>query len=84
MAGLMSSMNTAGSAGEAGPEAPAATPATYFLRRLHRLIALSARPDLDPIQRRLVNHAKYSTYWDCVELGLQSTAATVLALPPQR
>ena len=36
-----------------------------------------------PAQRRLVNHALYSTYWDCVGLGMRARATTILDLPPQ-
>ena len=61
-----------------------AMPETFFLRRLYRLIELRERPDLDPAQRRQVNHALYSTYWDCVGLGMRAKATTILGLPPQR
>jgi hypothetical protein len=61
-----------------------AAPEVFFLRRLYRLVELSARPDLDPVQRRQVNHALYSTYWDCAGLGMQSKVTTILGLPPQR
>jgi hypothetical protein len=60
------------------------TPEVFFLRRLYRLIELNERPDLDAAQRRQVNHALYSTYWDCVGLGMRSKATTILELPPQQ
>jgi hypothetical protein len=55
----------------------------FFLCRLYRLIELSTRPDLDSIQRRQVNHALYSTYWDCAKLGMRTKATTILGLPSQ-
>src|SRR5687767_5488461 len=69
---------------ESGPVAQTVAPETLFLRRLYRLIELSARSDLDPPQRRQVNHALYSTYWDCVRLGMRAKATTILGLPPQQ
>ena len=66
------------------PDPQATALDAYFLDRLYRLIDLNARPDLDPTQRRLVHRAMYSTYWDCVGLGLQSTATPILDLPPQQ
>ena len=63
---------------------PATTPELYFVRRLQRLTALRVRTDIDPVQRRLLNHAMYSTFWDCAGLGLRSTAAMILGLPPQQ
>jgi hypothetical protein len=69
---------------EPGPETRRATPETFFLRRLYRLIELRERSDLDPAQRRQVNHALYSTYRDCVGLGMRAKATTILGLPPQQ
>jgi hypothetical protein len=52
----------------------------FFLGRLERLVALRSAPDshLEPWQQTLVNRSIYSTYCDCVELGLGSNARTVL------
>jgi hypothetical protein len=36
---------------------------------------------LDTQQRRLLDHALYSTYWDCVDLGLRDEAQTIIGLP---
>jgi hypothetical protein len=60
------------------------TPEVLFLRRLHRLVELSERAGLDAVQRRQVKHALYSTYWDCVGLGMRDKATTILELPPQQ
>jgi hypothetical protein len=57
---------------------------TYFLRRLHWLMELRAMGQLTPDQRRLVDHALYSTYWDCANLGARVEANTLLKLPHQR
>ena len=51
---------------------------------LYRLIELSERPGLDAVQRRQVNRALYSTYWDCAGLGMRDKATTILELRPQR
>ena len=52
----------------------------FFLTRLEHLVArrraFPARAER--WQRRLVDHAIYSTYCDCVSLGLTSEARTVL------
>ncbi|MFN8633056.1 MAG: hypothetical protein U0893_04315 [Chloroflexota bacterium] len=69
---------------EAGAVARRMTPEQFMVRRLYRLVALSGRPGLEPAERRLVNHALYATYWDCVGLGMRSQATTILGLPPQR
>jgi hypothetical protein len=52
----------------------------FFLARLEHLVALrrSPRPGAERWQRRLLNHAIYSTYRDCVALGLVDEARTVL------
>lgn len=52
----------------------------FFLSRLERLVALRSAPDahLEVWQQALVNRAIYSTYCDCVELGLGPNARTVL------
>jgi hypothetical protein len=51
-----------------------------FLARLARLAQLRGMVDLPLQQRRLVNLALYSTYWDCVRLGLRPTARQMLGL----
>ena len=74
---------TANAVVQTGP-AVRMTPEAYVLHRLHRLVQLGALPYLSPVQRRQVNHALYSTYWDCVGLGIRDRAAAILELPPQR
>jgi hypothetical protein len=34
---------------------------------------------LDSQQQRLLNHGLYSTYWDCVNLGLKDEAQGTIA-----
>ena len=46
-----------------------ATYAPFFLERLLRLCVMRRWPRLSPLERRLVDHALYSTYWDCVDVG---------------
>ena len=55
---------------------------TYFLERLTRLEGMRTAPDsgLDSQQRRLLDHALYSTYWDCVNLGVRDDAQRLLGL----
>ncbi len=52
----------------------------FFLGRLERLVAVRNAPDshLEPWQRVLVHRAIYSTYCDCVELGLTEEARILL------
>ena len=55
----------------------------FFVRRLRRLIALnryctSELPTDDP-EMRLLRHAIYSTYRDCVDQGLADEAQEILA-----
>ena len=52
----------------------------FFLTRLEAFVAARRRPDvgLDRAQSRLIDHAIYSTYRDCIELGLADEARTVL------
>ena len=38
-------------------------------------------PELTPEARCLIDRALYSTYWDCVRLGLRDEARVVLDLP---
>ena len=52
-----------------------------FLGRLHRLVLLDARRDLDTEQRTLVNHALDATYRDCQSVGAQTQARALLGLP---
>ena len=52
----------------------------FFLRRLDHLVELNAMSQLDPIHRRLVEYALYSTYWDCVRLGLRDEARLAIGM----
>jgi hypothetical protein len=51
------------------------------LQRLRRLVELKASPHPDADRRRLVSHALYSTYWDCVNLGSRAEATAIVKLP---
>ena len=53
-----------------------------FLDRLHRLIDLdeSWSPEWSAEERRLLEHALYSTYHDCVRVGLRPIARAMLTL----
>jgi hypothetical protein len=53
-----------------------------FLDRLHRLIDLddSWNPEWSAEERRLLEHALYSTYHDCVRVGLRPIARAMLTL----
>lgn len=53
-----------------------------FLERLHRLIDLdeSWSPEWSADERRLLEHALYSTYHDCVRVGLRPIARAMLTL----
>jgi hypothetical protein len=84
MMGWIRPTDVESSVGGLDASARKAAPEVFFLRRLYRLVELSAQPDLDPVQRRQVNHALYSTYWDCTRLGMRSKVTTILGLPPQR
>jgi hypothetical protein len=55
---------------------------THFLERLTRLkeIRNEAARSLGNQQRRLLNHALYSTYWDCAELGMKDDAQRLLGM----
>jgi hypothetical protein len=83
MIGGTRSSNTSSSVVEPVPGVQTTSPSMFFLGRLYRLVELRGRPNLDPAQRRQVNHALYSSYWDCVGLGMRSQATTILELPPQ-
>jgi hypothetical protein len=52
----------------------------HFLERLTRLghTRMEAYATLDGRQRRLLDHALYSTYWDCVNLGLRKEARRIV------
>jgi len=52
----------------------------FFLARLDRLVALRRSPELfsETWHSMLVNRALYSTYRDCVALGLAEEARTLL------
>jgi hypothetical protein len=52
-----------------------------YLRRLHRLVLLNARPALTDEERRLLNHALDVTYRDCVSVGARQQARAMLGLP---
>ena len=55
-----------------------------LLHRLERLAALRTTNFLlhdYPAPQRLTEHALYSTYQDCVQLGLESQARRILGLP---
>ena len=84
MIGWMRPSNASTPAAESDAVKRRATPEMFFLRRLYRLVELSERPDLDVVQRRQLNHALYSTYWDRVGLGMRDKATAILELPPQR
>lgn len=52
----------------------------FFLSRLETLVAARRAPDThhDRSQRRLLDHAIYSTYRDCLSLGMVEEARSVL------
>ena len=52
----------------------------YLLARLERCARLVGRADVEalPQWRRLARHAAYSTYCDCVALGLEREARAAL------
>src|SRR5579884_2536858 len=52
----------------------------FFLARLDRLVALRRTPELysEPWHSMLVNRSVYTTYRDCVALGLAEEARTLL------
>lgn len=52
-----------------------------FTKRLSRLAEMKATRQLNEQQRRLLDYALYSTYWDCVRLGLREEARRLLKLP---
>jgi hypothetical protein len=83
MAGLLNFMNAGNGVGGQGLDRRLTPLRTHFVQRLHRLIELKAMLRLDTDQRRLVNHALYSTYWDCVNVGARAEASTILGLPHQ-
>lgn len=53
-----------------------------FLDRLHRLVDLdeSWNPEWSQEERRLLEHALYSTYHDCVKVGLRPIARAMITL----
>jgi hypothetical protein len=55
----------------------------YFLERISRLEAMRNEysGSMDRQQRRLLEHALYSTYWDCVNLGMRDEARESLGMP---
>jgi hypothetical protein len=55
-----------------------ATYAPFFLARLLRLSVMRTFPELSPPERRMVDHALYSTYWDCVDIGAPEEAIHIL------
>lgn len=52
----------------------------FFLARLERLVSLRRSPEqfAEPWHQPLVNRSVYSTYRDCVALGLAEEARAVL------
>jgi len=60
---------------------PAERAAALFLHRIDRLVKMRAMPQLDDADRRLVDHALYSTYWDCARLGARPRARSVIGMP---
>lgn len=52
-----------------------------FLERLNRLVMIRAlaQPEWSDEDRRLVDHALYSTYQDCLRVGLGPVARAVIA-----
>jgi len=54
-----------------------------FLGRLARINDQHSAdgPELSADARRLIDRALYSTYWDCVRLGLRDEARVMLKLP---
>ncbi len=52
----------------------------FFLARLERMVALNRSPEgrTEPWQTTLISRAIYSTYRDCVAIGLADEARTVL------
>jgi len=50
------------------------------LRRVHEQRAMYGS-ELTEDARALIDRALYSTYWDCVRLGLRAEAREVLGLP---
>jgi len=50
------------------------------LARIHEQHSANG-PELTAETRRLVDRALYSTYWDCVRLGLRDEARSILDLP---
>ncbi len=57
-----------------------------FLERLQRLATIRADPSscTEAPSRHLLDQATYSTYRDCVELGLGPMARKILGLPEDR
>jgi hypothetical protein len=54
-----------------------------YIERLQRLTDLRSDPDTFECSetKQLVNFATYSTYRDCVELGMRTIARRILGLP---
>lgn len=50
------------------------------LRRIHEQRSTYG-PELTAEARYLIDRSMYSTYWDCVRLGLRDEARLVLGLP---
>ena len=53
-----------------------------FLERLHRLVDLneSWSAEWSAAERRMLEHALYSTYHDCVRVGLRPIARAMITL----
>ena len=56
----------------------ATTYGPFFVARMSRLSALRACRWLSPFERRLVDHALYTTYWDCADAGAREAAEGVV------
>jgi hypothetical protein len=64
--------------GTSGATEAFATYGPFFVARMSRLSALRACRWLSPFERRLVDHALYTTYWDCADAGARDAAKDVV------
>lgn len=83
MTGFRDATKVANSLGERGIDPSSLRLRAFFIQRLHRFDGLKEAPQLTPSERRLVSHALYSTYWDCVGVGVRAEASLILRLPFQ-
>lgn len=49
-----------------------------YMNRLRRLHVLAQDPDLERLEKTMVKRAVYSTFLDCVAMGMAEQARTVL------